>query len=141
MTLSTTSPYERLLALAIAGLVAALVGCSQPTASDASESISQIGLLERLDSDSAPVLLDVRSTREFEAGHIPGAINIPHAELAERLDELGATRDSEVVVYCERGGRAEKALETLRGAGFSGGSHLEGDMQAWRGRELPCVGC
>jgi len=126
-----------LLAASIAGLVA----CSQPAVPDIADSVSQWGMLELLESDSPPILLDVRTAREFETGHIPGAINIPYDELDSRVDEVGDEREREVVVYCERGGRAAKALSTLRDAGFTSASHLEGDMSAWRSQDLPCVGC
>jgi rhodanese-related sulfurtransferase len=44
------------------------------------------------------VVLDVRPAIEYAAGHIPGAVSIPLAELAERLDEL--PEDIEIVAYC-----------------------------------------
>lgn len=85
----------------------------------------------------APLLLDVRSQQEFAGGHIPGSINIPVAELASRLGEIEAHKGSEVVVYCERGGRAVVATEILEAVNFSSIRHMEGDMSAWRKAQLP----
>ncbi len=79
-----------------------------------------------------PLLLDVRSPEEYASGHVPGALNIPHDELAGRLDEVEAARDSGVVVYCERGGRAARAESLLRESGFGSVRHLAGDMASWR---------
>ena len=45
-------------------------------------------VVRRIADGSAPVVLDVRSDAEFRAGHIPGAVHIPHDELAGRIDEL-----------------------------------------------------
>ena len=82
----------------------------------------------------APLVLDVRSPEEFATGHVPAARNVEYDEVATRLVELGPAR--EVVVYCEKGGRAAKAEEVLRGAGFAV-RHLRGDMSGWRAQGLP----
>jgi len=99
--------------------------------------MAQDELLARMESDSPPLLLDVRSTGEYRSGHVPGAVNIPHSQLPARISELDGAEDREVVVYCERGGRAQTAEQALRDAGFSQVIHLEGDMSGWRGAELP----
>jgi rhodanese-related sulfurtransferase len=89
-------------------------------------------LSERMESgDTELLVLDVRSTAEFDEGHIPGAINIPHDVLGERIAELGPVGERDVVVYCRSGRRAEIALETLKGAGFNRLFHLEGDYLRW----------
>lgn len=103
--------------------------------------ISQDELRQRLESGSPPQLLDVRTPAEFESGHVPGALNVPHTELSEKLDGLGLQPQQEVVVYCERGGRARKAIALLEAHGFRAVRHLEGDMSAWRSAALPCTGC
>jgi rhodanese-related sulfurtransferase len=77
------------------------------------------------------LVLDVRGAAEFDEGHIPGAINIPHDVLGERIAEIGPVGERDVVVYCRSGRRAEIALETLKGAGFSRLFHLEGDYLRW----------
>lgn len=78
------------------------------------------------------VILDVRTPEEYAGGHVPGAVNIPHTEVADRLDELAGAESSPVVVYCERGGRAGMAEEVLLANGYRDVRHLEGDMRAWR---------
>ena len=89
-------------------------------------------LSERMESgDTELLVLDVRSTAEFDEGHIPGAINIPHDALSARLAELGPAGERDVVVYCRSGRRSAIALEALKGAGFSRLFHLEGDYLRW----------
>lgn len=78
------------------------------------------------------LILDVRTPDEYGSSHVPGAVNVPHGELAARLAELGANRDRPVIVYCESGRRAGLAEALLVEAGFSDVRHLEGDMRAWR---------
>ena len=98
---------------------------------------SPADLVERLNTDRAPVLLDVRSAEEFAAGHIPGAINIPYDEIPSRLAELAEFRDTELVVYCRTGRRAGIAEATLREAGFSSVSDLDGHMREWTAARHP----
>lgn len=78
------------------------------------------------------LILDVRTPGEFGSSHVPGAVNVPHGEVAARLAELGTNRDRPVIVYCESGRRAGLAEALLIEAGFSDVRHLEGDMRAWR---------
>jgi rhodanese-related sulfurtransferase len=86
---------------------------------------------------SKPVVLDVRTSAEFSAGHVPGAINIPHDQLANRLADLPASRDEPVVVYCRSGRRAALAEDVLRQNGFTKVRHLEGDMLGWEAAARP----
>ena len=112
-----------LLLLFVAG------GCAAQT--DAGE-IAPEEVVARIEAGTAPLLLDVRTPAEFADGHVPGAVNIPHDELAERLNEIEGHQNDEVVVYCERGGRAARARTVLADAGFREIRHLAGDMSAWR---------
>ena len=87
--------------------------------------------------DPALVVVDVRSSEEFAAGHVPGAINVPQDQLAGRLAELAPLRDRDVVVYCKSGRRSALALEVLSKNGYTRLSHLEGDMQGWEAAGRP----
>ncbi len=97
-------------------------------------------LLERLAwGDRSLVVLDVRTAAEYAEGHVPGARNIPHTEIAARLAELEGARDSDVVVYCRSGNRTAVALELLRRAGFRRLLHLHGDYLRWSGENHPVM--
>ena len=83
----------------------------------------------------AVILVDVRPAKEYEAGHIPGAISIPHDELEGRLREL--PRDQEVVAYC-RGPYcvfADQAVAILKGKRRKA-RRLEGGLPEWRNAGL-----
>ena len=114
-------------------LLALALACGGGSGGDARD-ISAQEVLALAGQASAPLLLDVRSADEFASGHVPGAINVSHEQVAAQLAALDAAR--EVVVYCERGPRAAKAAEVLRGAGFRV-RHLSGDMGGWREQGLP----
>ena len=120
-----------------AGLVGVLLACSPAAQTDnASSDISAEELLGRIAATAPPLILDVRTPGEFQAGHVPGAINIPHEEVSARLAELGAPGAGDVVVYCESGRRAGMAADVLQEAGFSV-LHLAGDMSEWRSASRP----
>ncbi len=114
-------------------LLAALFACGGGGAR-ASGEISAQAVLAFAGQAGAPLVLDVRSAEEFASGHVPGAVNVSHEQVTARIGELDSTR--EVVVYCERGMRADKAAEVLSGAGFKV-RHLTGDMSGWREQGLP----
>jgi rhodanese-related sulfurtransferase/glyoxylase-like metal-dependent hydrolase (beta-lactamase superfamily II) len=82
----------------------------------------------------APVVLDVRTQREWEAGHIEGSLNIPLNRLHERLGEV--PRDRQVVVHCATDNRSSTAESLLELNGFGNISHLVGGMQAWEASRL-----
>jgi rhodanese-related sulfurtransferase len=98
--------------------------------------VSQQALIERLDDGpKAPFVLDVRTAEEYVAGHVPGAVNIPHDQLASRLAEVPKDRD--VVLYCRSGRRVQMAAGVLAGSGYSRLEHLQGDMPAWLDQGRP----
>ena len=119
-------------------LVAAGSACAEaPSAA----TIDRQDLAARISDASAPVIFDVRSEKEFGSGHIPGAVNLPYDEVADRMAGQALDPDEEIIVYCESGRRAAVAEEAFRHAGFTGIRHLEGDMRGWRESDLPCEGC
>ena len=81
-------------------------------------------------------VLDVRTPDEYAEGHVPGAVNVPHDQLASRVAEV--PKDKDVVLYCRSGRRAALAADVLTAHGYTRLSHLEGDMQAWveKGRQV-----
>jgi len=103
------------------------------------DKISQTKLVAQLSTKQAPLILDVRSKREYDEGHIPGAINIEFRKLKDNIEMIASFKDAPVVVYCERGIRAGIAERTLQNEGFQTILHLEGDMVAWRKNSLPIV--
>ena len=117
------------------GLLATLILTS--ACSDAKGVISQDALLEQLRNGENPIILDVRTPREYQQGHVPGAVNLPYQQIGRRLAELQEFKDREVVVYCEVGPRARVAQATLQQAGFTDVRHLAGDMAGWRRARLP----
>jgi phage shock protein E len=118
-------------------LAAALAFAAQ---ADESATIEPQALVERLAwGDQALVVLDVRTAAEYSEGHVPGARNIPHTELAARIGELEGVRARDIVVYCRSGTRAAQALIVLEGAGFKHLFHLQGDYTRWAAAGRPAA--
>lgn len=82
-----------------------------------------------LDRGSVPLLVDVRTSGEYERGHVPGAKNVPLDELEARLPELGS-KEREVYVVCQSGKRSARASHTLAEAGFHP-VDVAGGTSAW----------
>jgi hydroxyacylglutathione hydrolase len=80
-------------------------------------------------------VIDVRNGSEWEAGHIPGSINLPLGRLPEALDRI--PRDRPLAVHCQTGARAAVALSVIRRAGFDGARHLSGDFARWKAEDRP----
>lgn len=78
-------------------------------------------------------LVDVRQPKEYEQTHIPGAILLPLAELADRYTELNA--DKPVIVYCRSGVRSKAASQILNQAGVKYVFNMTGGMISWQGAE------
>lgn len=111
----------------------ALITSAQVTAKD----INQTQLQQVMQSEQQVILLDVRTVEEFEEAHIPKALNIPHKELAQRLAELSGAKNTQIVIYCRSGRRAEVAKQVLVKAGFNHLDHLSGDFNEWTSNSLP----
>jgi phage shock protein E len=112
-----------------------------PVAAVASEAVAPVSPADLLVKLSQPgfVLLDVRTPEEFAAGHIAGAVNIPHDQLAKRASELPQARNTEIAVYCRSGRRSAQALEWLGAQGYRRLLHLEGDFLGWQAAGRPVV--
>lgn len=81
-------------------------------------------------------ILDVREPYEFDAGHIPGAINIPMEQLPIRIEELDP--DTDYYVICRTGGRSARATPYMEMHGYSA-VNVAGGCGAWLEADLPLV--
>jgi len=86
---------------------------------------------EKLRADSKNLVLDVRTKKEFDAGHVPGAIHIDvnGPDFMEKLGKLDKSRT--YLVHCAAGGRSVTACNKLAPAGFKSLINLEGGYRGW----------
>ena len=94
-------------------------------------------LLQRIESKTAPVIVDPRSTVEFGRGHIPGAINTPIWKLVLNTAPLPSDRSGEMVIACMHGQRAWLARRLLALHGYRNTAFIEGWLQDWIKAGLP----
>ena len=72
-----------------------------------------------MDSEEGYIILDVRTQEEYDQGHIPGAIVIPHEEIGEKAEEVLTDKDQLILVYCRSGRRSKIAAEALVELGYT----------------------
>lgn len=89
-------------------------------------------LVVRLRCDNAPCVLDVREPWEQELARLDGTIDMPMAQVPDRLDELRDQLGSrDLIVMCHSGGRSSVIVQFLLQSGFERVFNLQGGIQAW----------
>jgi rhodanese-related sulfurtransferase len=106
----------------------------------AHESIAPDALMEQIRAGTAPVIIDVRSKREFDAGHVPGATHVPFWQIGRRSRTFVWMSESPMVLYCGHGPRAHIAAAGLVSRGFTRVVYLAGHMKKWKEMNLPIEG-
>jgi rhodanese-related sulfurtransferase len=81
------------------------------------------------------LVLDVRDPGEYGAGHILGAKNVPLSRLGD--GDIAKRKERPLIVYCDGGERASKAVSALKKQGFTRVVNLSGGMKAWQQAGLP----
>ena len=115
-----------------AAVLAALAGCvEQKSGGSAAPSVEQQAWA---DLAAGATVFDVRTPEEFAGGHLPGAVNIPHDQIAARAAELPAEKGARVILYCRTGRRSGLALETLKGLGYTNAVNAGGYDALMRAR-------
>ena len=72
-----------------------------------------------MDSEEGYIILDVRTQEEYDQGHIPGATQISHEEIADKAEDVLTDKDQLILVYCRSGRRSKIAAEALVDLGYT----------------------
>src|SRR3954452_3857607 len=92
---------------------------------------------ELLESEDAPLLVDVRERDEWEQGRIPGAVHVPRGYLESRIEGVAPDRSRPVLLYCAQGNRSAFAAKTLSELGYERAISLAGGYVDWQRSGLP----
>ncbi|MEM1378653.1 MAG: rhodanese-like domain-containing protein [Pseudomonadota bacterium] len=119
-------------------LAATLLACTTLPASAAGE-VSARQAAQLLQNDPSIMVLDIRTPREFNSGHIEGAININYfdRDFRERIAQLDPNRT--YLMHCAAGGRSDNSIRILRNAGLTNVYHMGGGSSEWRREGFPLV--
>ncbi|HVF63564.1 MAG TPA: rhodanese-like domain-containing protein [Casimicrobiaceae bacterium] len=132
-----TFVYENWLLIAVAFVSGAML--VWPLVQRRFSPMRSIGVAEmtRLINARDALPLDVRDAKEFAAGRLPNAINIPLSDLDKRTADLAKHAAKPVVAYCDVGNRSRAAGTALAKAGVADIYHLNGGFRAWKDAGLP----
>ncbi len=85
--------------------------------------------------DRETVIVDVRESEEWDAGHIPGAVHVPRGYLESRIEGAVRDRDADIVLYCASGNRSALAAHTLKEfLGYGRVRSMTGGITLWKDR-------
>lgn len=85
------------------------------------------------------LIVDIRTAAEYKSGHIKGAKNTPLNEFASALENYADCKNKDVLIYCNSGTTASRAIKLLKKAGFEKINNLEGGIAAWKEANMPLV--
>jgi molybdopterin/thiamine biosynthesis adenylyltransferase/rhodanese-related sulfurtransferase len=86
-------------------------------------------------ASNGAVLIDVRETEEFAAGHIPGAKHVPRGYLESRIEGAVPDRSKHLILYCASGNRSAYAARTLvEDLGYEHVESMRGGITLWKDR-------
>ena len=111
---------KKLIFLFLAVLL--LTACGQNTENDQGAVYVNITAEEAkqiMDTEEGYIILDVRTQEEYDEGHIPGATQISHEEIAEKAEEVLPDKNQLILVYCRSGRRSKIAAEALAELGYT----------------------
>lgn len=83
------------------------------------------------------VVVDVCEAEEFAAGHVGGARSVPLAQLEEKLPAVVKNKALPLILVCQTGARANRALAVARKLGYEQARTLAGGLAAWKAASLP----
>ena len=102
--------------------VVLLTACGQDKENDQGAAYVSITAEEAkriMDSEEGYIILDVRTKEEYDQGHIPGATQISHEEIADKAETVLTDKDQLLLVYCRSGRRSKLAAEALVDLGYT----------------------
>lgn len=95
------------------------------------DSIRVKNLHEALEQEDKPLVIDIRAPEMFAESHIPGSVNIPQEEFAQRSDEFPEDRDAPIITVCNIGKFSKHATLYLKSKGYRNVRSTKGGLGEW----------
>lgn len=107
-----------------------VIGCKEKKA--LYKTVSSEEAYDIIETRSDVIILDVRTSSEYQSGHIKDSVNIPLDEIDNRfMEEVTDNYNTTVLVYCQSGGRSEEASKILSRMGFTNVINI-GGLSSWK---------
>ena len=110
-----------------------LSGCAAESAAGTYEQISQAQAMELMQTEDNYVILDVRTEKEYQEGHIAGAVNLPNENIDSHNLSLLPDKNQMILVYCRSGNRSKQASQKLADLGYTEVKEF-GGINTWTGK-------
>lgn len=121
---------------ALVAVVAALIVSEIVGVSGGARRLNTNQTILAINRDAAQIV-DIRTPNDYTSAHIAGAINIPEAQLTDKLNRLD--KQKQIILVCAQGQRSLAATSLLRQKGYTELAILEGGMNTWRRDGLPTI--
>lgn len=119
------------------GLFSVMGEAFKKLVSDAKTHISEISTTEAAalkQSDPKTVVIDVRETKDWEAGHVPGAVHLSRGVVELEIEEAVPDVNTPIICYCGGGGRSALVADSLQKMGYKNVRSMAGGFRAWKER-------
>ena len=127
---------KRIFWLAMVGVMMFACGCGGANSAPAEQGeyrrVSSDEAQKLMETESGYIIVDVRTQREYEEGHIPKAICIPNESIDKEPPSLLPDKGQEIFVYCRSGRRSKEAAQKLADMGYANIIEFGGIMD-WHG--------
>ncbi len=118
---------EIIICLFVIGLVSSCTAASEKEAYQDIDAKAGFGMIQ----NESPLILDVRTPAEYQAGHIKNSILIPVQVLTAEYKKILEYKDKPVLIYCRSGNRSVTASKILLENGFKPIYNMKGGIKSW----------
>ncbi|WP_330927104.1 rhodanese-like domain-containing protein [Candidatus Sororendozoicomonas aggregata] len=122
----------------VAALVAILCALFLTEMRKGGQALSTQEMIQLVNQEDA-IVIDVRKKADYDKGHIVNAINIPYANLKNRISELNKHKNKPIIIVDAMGQHASSAIKTLKESGLTNVVKLKGGVGTWQADSLPLI--
>lgn len=127
---------ENWVLIAVAFAAGAMLVWPAVSAGGRAGTLNTVQAVQRMNREKA-VVIDVSDPKDFAAGHVIGAKNLPLDELEAKLPTAVKNKTVPLIMVCANGARANRGVVIAKKLGYADAQSLTGGMGAWRAASLP----